>query len=69
MAEPSEEKQPSQPHADRTIEITDVLFLTGLIILLIGLGMAVSWGVGLAVVGLILVAFSWWLISPATGGK
>jgi hypothetical protein len=63
-AQPEPQEQPKKVPTVSTETLIDVIYLTGLVFLLTGLGLAVGWGWGLAADGAILTATGLWL-----GGK
>lgn len=69
MAKP-EEKNPEKTRPAR-LDMEDVLFMAGLVFVLVGLGITVGWGWGIAVVGFIMVGVSLWMTTPVApkGGK
>jgi hypothetical protein len=67
MPEPENPTQPPALSNSSSVPaetLIDIMFLTGLVFLFAGLGLAVGWGWGLAADGVILVATGLWL-----GGK
>ena len=60
MAEP--EKKPK-------IEAPDIMLFLGLLLLFVGLGLAISWPVALAVTGAVLIGLSIWLVEPKKPAK
>lgn len=50
------------------LEVEDFLFMAGLVFMLVGLGLELGWGWGLAAVGAILVGMTFWMTTPAAGG-
>jgi hypothetical protein len=46
------------------IEIPDIFLFTGLVLLCVGLGFAISWPVAAAVTGVVLIGLSIWLVEP-----
>ena len=67
MTKPEEEKIKETRPA--RLEVEDFVFLAGLVFMLIGFGLELGWGWGLAAVGVTLVGMTFWMIAPSKGGK
>jgi hypothetical protein len=65
---PDSEKKNKQARP-ASLDAVDVIFWAGLVCLLVGLGLAVGWGWGLAAVGGILIGFAIFASIPAKPPK
>lgn len=59
----------AEPKPKPKLEIPDITLFLGLILLLVGLGFAVSWPVALTVTGAVLIGLSIWLLEPRSSSK
>lgn len=59
----------TEPEKKNKIEIPDILLILGLILLLNGLGFAISWPWALAITGGVLIGLAIWLVEPPKPAK
>ena len=59
----------TNPAKKSKLEVPDVMLFTGLVLLFMGLGLAVSWPWALTVTGAVLIILAIWLVEPRRSDK